>query len=171
MTKDNITKLQAIPKGTPAAITEEAFIEHLSAHIRDNDILDDWDESDVELDQPSSDEKKLGELNQLERRCFVIGRLMRQILSEEIIDIHAANTDTMASIMRERRVSIEVAAQIVMSDSDKYLDPDTSATLVQIATTATVANSMFDWLVRSRFGVWPTHVIVRSGFIAYSYDG
>jgi len=171
MNNDKITRLKTVPIGPAIDASPDALVDRLSTMLRENGILEEWDETDIDLDPPSSDEIRIGELNHLERSLFIIGRLTGQILSEEILEVQVTQTETMTKIMRAQKVPAEQAAAIIAQDPAKYLDPATSSQLMQIATSSAMATASFEWMIRSRFNVWPSYVIVRSGFVAYSYDG
>lgn len=168
MTDDKVTLLKPV-SGPSASIDAEGFLGELSNFVKSNQILTEWDEADLELEYPRSDETKIGELTYVERQLYLLSQLLNQIIRDEMVEIQAASTDTLVKIMREQKIGIEQAASRVAQSTERNLDPDTHSLLVQLAVTSGTANSMFEWLVRMRCNEWSRRIIVRKGYTAYSY--
>lgn len=165
----NVTHLKPIHTGLSAKKDAEGFLGELCNFVKEQGLILEWGEEDIELDHARSDETKLGELNYFERELYILAQLLNQCIRDEMVEIQASNTDTIAAVMREKKISIEQAAQEIAQRGEENLDPETQAMILQLAVTSGTANSMFEWLVRSRHQEWTKRLIVRKGFIVYSY--
>lgn len=166
MTDNNVTHLKTVPS-LPHDTSEDAFLAHIKLFLAKKDILDEYEHSDVQLEGATSDEKRLGELTLFEKECFVIGNLIGEIIHEELIEIEASGTDKIASIMRVERVPMAIAAQKYAQSNEV---PEANRIFLnQCALTQGNLMSAYEWSVRSRFDMFTHRLIIRSGFIAYSY--
>ena len=166
---DKLSQLHPLQTGLSANIDAGSYFNQLSNFVKESEILQEWDDTDVDLSHPNSDEKKLGQLTYLERQLYVLSQLLNQILREEIIEVQASNADGIAKLMREHKVSIMEATSMVQQNGAD-IPPEAKAHMFQVACTSGAANSMFEWLVRTRYDEWSNHIIVRKGFVAHAYD-
>jgi hypothetical protein len=168
MADENVTQLRVVPPVTTLT-TEDGLLQSIATFLREQGILDEWSEADVELEPPTSDEAKVGELNGVERQLFVIGQLLQEVIKEEMIEVEASNSDKITAIMREKKVSMAEAASIFSQDHDNHMTEEQRWLLNQCSVTMGNVLTMYDWSVRTRFNQWDRAIIVRKDFVAYAY--
>lgn len=164
---DKITYLQSIPSAPNA--DKQALSSSLRNFLKDHEILEEWDETDLDLEGPNSDEQKVGSLNAFERENYVVGQLVQQVLRETMIDLEANSTHQIAKIMREQRLSMAAAAEIFREQAAEYLPEEDQAFLNQCALTIGYSLTTYEWSIRRRYNVWRGQLIVRSGYCCYVY--
>lgn len=165
-----ITKLHAV-QSIAADANKDTILKAITEFVIDNEILTEWDETDVTLERHDRDETEIGKLNLYERQLFVIGTLLQQVLKEAIIDLEADSTDTLARIMREDRVNMSDAAVKYRQNINEYLTSEEREHLNQIGLTIGYTMSAYEWSVRLRYKAWQSPIIVRADFVAFSYNG
>lgn len=166
---DNVTPLKIVKSGVTATMSELEFLQSIAMFLREQSILDDWSETDVELEPPHSDEVKIGELSAIERQFFVIGSLLKEVVREEMVELEAANSDKITSIMRERKISMTEAAQVFSENRETYMTEDQRMMLNQCGLTMANVLSTYEWSLRTRLNQWDKAIIIRKGFVAYAY--
>lgn len=168
MTDNKVTPLRVVPS-IAAATDQEGLLQSIATFLRDEGILDEWSEDDVELEYPKSDEIKLGELTAVERQFFVIGQLMNEIIREEMVELEASNSDKITAIMREKKISMAEAAQIFAQDHQNHMSDDQRRLLNQCSMTMGNVLTIYEWSIRVRSNQWDKPIIIRRGFQAYCY--
>jgi hypothetical protein len=166
MTDDNVAHLRTVPAAT-VADTEDSYLARIRDFVKERELLTEYDDSDVELDNPTLDERRLGPLTPFERECFVIGQLLAEVVRSELIEIEATGTDTIAKIMREKKVSAVIAAQLYSQSQE--VPEETRILVNQCALTQALALTAYEWSVRTRYNVFDSRLIVRAGFVVYRY--
>jgi len=166
MTEDNIAHLKPVPT-TPAAASPDSFLDGIRTYLQSTGILEEYEHSDVDLEKPTSDERRLGPLTNFETECFVMGQLIGELIRSEMIEIEASGADKITAIMREKKVPMVVAAQEYAQSNE--VPEDARVYLNTCAVTQANLLSSYEWSVRSRHNMWDFRLIVREGFIAYRY--
>lgn len=137
--------------------------------LRENEIIDEISDDDVELTTPRSGEVRLGPLNDFEKTCFIVGLVIAQTAHDELVAREADVAEKLTTTMRERNISMLAAQQI--HEGEIGLDQEMQS-FIRMCTAANVnLMSAQEWSVRTRFGFWDKNYIVRSGYEAYTYDG
>lgn len=165
-----ITHLKAV-QSIAADANTDTVLAAVTKFITTSDILSEWDETDVSLERADRDETKVGKLNEYEKQLFIIGTLLQQVLKEAMIDLEADSTGTLAKIMREDRVNMSQAADKYRKNINEYLNEDEREHLNKIGLTIGYTMSAYEWSIRLRYATWHGPLIVRSGFVAYAYNG
>lgn len=163
-----VSKLQLVDGGTSVNLTEDALMQRIQTFVHENllDLEGDY-EADVVLDQPRSDERKLGNLSSFERKAFALTALLEQRLNDILVDVEASSTEQITRVMRERKIGFMQATQIYMQEARM---PDEQRREINMcAMTHTNLATLYDWSVRQRFNEWKAFLIVRHGFVVYSY--
>ena len=162
---DRVSKLQVVENTSPL-IGEDSLLAKIEKFVGDEllDLAGDY-EKDVDLEQPNSDEKRLGLLTAFERKSFVIGALLHQRIHDLMVEIEAQGAEEITKIMREQGKSF----MQVMNERIPNMPLDMRVELNQHAITHTNIVTLYDWSVRHRFNEWTAHLIVRTGFVVYSY--
>lgn len=150
---------------------EDAFIQRVSIFLEENNILDlsGNPDDDVELEAAKPDEKLLGPLTPYEKNCFVMASLVNSTLEGFIVDKQAGDYERIVAYMRERNVSFTHAANEIGSRSP--IPPAEDRMFINAAA-ITHAHLMasYEWSVRQRYNSWLQRIIIRQGFVAYSYE-
>lgn len=162
MTDTKITQLRAVAGG------EKGAASRLRTFVADK-LMSEWDEDDVTLEAASPDERKIGTLNAVEREAYVIGQLLQQVLRIALVEIEANSTDKIAGIMRTRQVGMGEALQIFRDTSTEHLADEDQDFLNQCALTIGKSMTDYEWSLRERYNIWRGQLIVRSGYVAYTY--
>jgi len=166
--KKTVVPLKGVPSNISAEALDVGYLSAIQLFLRDEEILDEYADEDVELQPARPDERKLGPLTSLEKDLFIIGSLIAEIIRNEIVEIEANGTDAIVRIMRERRITTVEAATIYAQTSPSVPE-DTRIFLNKCAATQANALSMYEWGVRARYTSWNNRIVVRRGFVAHSY--
>lgn len=164
---DKVIKLTSVPKSPN---TPDGVLQATKQFLIENELLVEWDETDVGLEAANADEALLGNLTVFERDNYVIGQLLQQVVHETLIEIEAGGTDQLGVIMREQRVNAIEAARILEQNSTEYLELEDKEYLNKAALTLGYCMTQYEHSVRRRFNVWTGQLIVRSGFVAYVFN-
>lgn len=166
---ERVSKLRVIDNGTSPSATGEALLDQIHAFVSENIVdLSGEIENDVLLEQPRSDEKRLGVLTTFERRAFVIGALLEQHINDLLVEFEATATEQVSQMMRERRISFTQATQAYMTE--RRLPESQRVELNTASITHSNVVTLFDWSVRRRFNQWTSFLIVRHDFTVYSFN-
>lgn len=168
MNDDRVSKLRVVETNTSANLTEDALLTDMVVFIGQHllDLTGDYEE-DIILEQPRSDERRLGLLTPFERKVFVLAALLEQNINDRLIDMEATSTERVSLLMRERKVNFHTAAQIYMQENRT---PDDEREIINMSgLTHANLSSLYDWSVRRRYGEWKNFLIVRQGFCVYSH--
>lgn len=166
--EDKVVNLRVVPPVT-AVSTEDGILQSIATFLREQGILDEWSEDDVELETAQSDEAKVGELSAVERQFYIIGQLLNEVIKDELIEVDASNTDKITAIMREKKVSMAEAAQIFSGDRENHMTDEQRWFLNQASVTMGNVLTLFEWSIRTRYNQWDRGIIVRRGYVAYAY--
>jgi hypothetical protein len=165
---DRVSKLTVVDSGASANLSEDALLQRIIAFVDENllDLSGDYDQ-DVQFEQARSDEKRLGALSPFERKAFALSALLEQRLNEIMVEVEAGSADQITAIMRERKISFTAAMQV--HAQGMQIPEELRLEINMCALTHANLASLFDWSVRHRFNEWSAFLIVRTGFVAYSY--
>ena len=172
MSEDNVTKLDGAGFTVITSGTNEGSLLHaIESFLLKREILDDLENLDesVELEAARSDESKLGPLTQFERRCFVLGTVLQEIIKDELVNIETASADEITKLARARKMPMVQAAMEYASAHRITIEKDVQITLNACAVTSANVLTSYEWSVRQRYGCWLTPLIVRNGFVVYTY--
>jgi hypothetical protein len=168
MTQDeNVTPFKVVTGITRDTSDEAGIVGYIKSFLAENELLDDFDEAVVELEAAASDESRLGRLNEFEKNMFIIATIMQDVAEQEAKNLEADNLEKITAIMRAKAMTFnEAMAHFVQNNSDAN---DALLPIRQAVVTRATAGSLYEFSVRSRFNCWSSNLIVRYGFIVYSY--
>lgn len=165
---NRVSKLQVVDSGASVNLTDDALLQRIQTFVHENllDLEGDY-ESDVVLETPRSDERKLGNLSPFERKAFAMTALLEQRLNDTLVEIEANSTEQVTRIMRERKINFMQATQVYMQEV--RMPDEQRAEINMCSMTHTNLVTLYDWSVRQRFNEWRSFLIVRTGFVVYCY--
>lgn len=152
--------------------TNDTVLQSIIAFVKDNGILEEWDESDVELEYPTSDERRIDKLTSFERELFIISALCQHVSTETRSEIEAKNTDAIGEIIRTNKVQTAEAVQIFAQRTQGRgaMDEETRDLLFQCTYIAAMCNNLYHFSLITRTDAgWHNRIIIRKGFVAYAY--
>lgn len=162
---EKVTQLYTVA----SSASPETVVSNLKRFVVANELLVEWDDDGVELESPNNDEVKLGNLNQFERECYVIGMLLQEVVRQAMIDLEASSTEEISQIMRAERVNMPTAVNMYRERINEFLDTEDQVYLNQCALTIAFCMTQYEWSVRGRYDLWAGQIIVRDGFTIYKY--
>lgn len=169
---DNVRPIDAGTFQTAGRGTDEGgYLRLIKDFLQDRGLFDTFDNLDeaVELENFRSDEKRLGRLTLFEKECFAIGSLLHEIINDEIVNVDVRHGEEVVKYAREHKMPMITAAQHFASEKQIIIDPETQELLNICAISAANLLTSYEWGVRARYNVFDAPIIVRSGFIAFTY--
>lgn len=168
MTDDEkVTPFKVVPTITRDTADSDGLTDYLKAFLRKKELLVEFDENDVELEVAASDEHRLGRLNEFEKDMFIIATLLQDVADQHAKNLEVDNLEKITAIMRSKGLTFNDAmADFVQNNSEmgEALFPIRQAMAVRFT-----AGSLYEFSVRSRFDCWAGTLIVRRGYIVYTY--
>lgn len=172
---DNVKKLGVIPATIRNDSDATGIFSQIKKSINDEDLLgidpEAWID-EIDLEHAQSDERYLGALTTIEREMYIVQLLLTDAARSILIEFEAANSERVAAVMREKRIGPDQAAHYVMEEnSNKGFITDADRIYMnKCGSYAAVCSSLYTYSVRERFNEYSAHIIVRAGFILYSFE-
>jgi len=165
MTTERVSKLHIVETAS-AALPPDSYLTLIEKFIDENliDLEGDY-EADIELEQPTSDERRLGVLTVFERKAFILGALVEQRVHDLMVELEAITVEKAADVIRKDKTSFYGALHTLGGQ----LDDDNRANLTRHILTGQNLATAYEWSVRQRFGEWNMRLVVRNGFVVYCY--
>lgn len=168
----NVTQLKTAPKGIPINADDGGYLQSLIDFVEVNALFEyDPDATDVlELVPAKPDETRVGNLSVFETKCFTLFQLAKTTCDEILLEAEITTHERIAYHMRSSNMShSEALAHVTKPESHPLYAFGQRAVLNQLGCVLSAARNAYDFSVRSRFNEFENELIVRKGFIAYSF--
>lgn len=169
---DNVTRLDGGTFQTIGSSSDEGgYLRVIKDFLVDRGLFETFDTLDeaVELENSKHDERKLGRLTLFEKESFAIGSLLNEIIRDEVVNADVHHAEEVIQFARENKMPMIQAAMHFAQNRQITIEPETQEILNVCATTAVNLLSGYEWSVRARHNVFDKPIIVRTGFIAFTY--
>lgn len=162
---DNVSTLKVVPG---ASVNSDAFLQDVKAFLNEILEIDTVDDDCVSLEQPASDEVRLGKLTSEEKEIFILFSVLGVTIEDEMIELGAETAEKIAALARKNRIDVNQATQVYIAQQQAG-DPDLQNYLMRLIATHAMLRTLYEWKVRRRLGAWNNEMIVRNGFMVYSF--
>lgn len=159
-----ITSLKPTMQGS-LALTADGLFSNMVRYIKERDLIDldgDW-MADVELIDAQPGEKYVGKLTLFESQMFAIAMLSQEIIQDTMIEAQAQTAEAAARMLRQQKHNqseTDKEQHVILSEDDRLYVNELSCVFH-------MARAAYEFSARSRFEVFDSFMIIRSGYVAY----